>query len=135
MPDIFGELERDLGYLIHPDEWGRHGTREMAPIIDALITPSQAPAAMPVNLGTTPQQEEDMSLSADMHALATRLEAVGEEAVTKLEAVAANPATADVFTVLHQLTGLPIDPATISEVATGLSTLVKIYAPVAAPAA
>ena len=104
---------------------------------------SQAPADQPVTVraasAAQPQEETIMSLSADMHALAARLETIGEEAVTKLEAVAANPATAEVFGVLHQLTGLNLDPNTIREVATGLKTLVNIYTPdpqpaVAAPA-
>ena len=135
MPNFEEEIKRDLGTAERAvAEWFRHRDHGE----------SQAPAGQPVNLtaaapAARTMEEVIMSLSADMHALAARLETIGEETVTKLEAVAANPATAEVFAVLHQLTGLSIDPATITGVANGLKTLVQIYTPdpqpaVAAPA-
>lgn len=96
---------------------------------------SQTPAQEPVNLESPATEGTLMSLSADLHAFATRLETIGEEAVTKLEAVSANPATAEVFDVLHKITGLGLDPAIIGGVASGLKTLLAIYTPDPAPAA
>lgn len=76
-----------------------------------------------------------MSLATDLRDLADKLEPFADETLAKVQAVSANPATRDVFDVLHQLTGLGLDPAVIAEVAGGLKTLVRIYTPQqAAPA-
>lgn len=131
MPDFETEIKRDLGQLARV--FTHHGVHPFdAPVatrggIPAAASP--APASQPVNLRTTAPKESTMSLSADLKAFAGRLDTLGEEAVTKLEAVAANPATAEVFDVLHTLTGLGLDPSIISGVASGLKTLVSIYTP------
>ena len=131
MPDFEAEIIHDL-------EQARH---IVASGIEHLVphhAQSQAPAPQPVNLQTATPEGETMSLSTDLKAFADRLDTLGEEAVTKLEAVAANPATAEVFSTLHVLTGLNLDPAIITGVASGLKTLVQIYQPepvAAAPAA
>lgn len=65
-----------------------------------------------------------MSLSADLHAFAARIEAIGDDAVTDLERVQANPETAKVFTALRDLTGLNVAPGIIGIVASGLDALV-----------
>lgn len=132
MPDFEAEIKRDLAHIftrhhgVHPFD-APFATRGGIP-----AAASPAPAPQPVNLRTTAPtapKENTMSLSADLKAFAGRLDTIGEEAVTKLEAVAANPATAEVFDVLHTLTGLGLDPSIISGVAAGLKTLVSIYAP------
>lgn len=83
---------------------------------------AQAAAAVTINQGTP---GGPVSLSSDLHAVAARLEAIGEEAVSGLEAVTANPETAKVFTALRDLTGLNISPGLISLVAAGLDELVQ----------
>jgi hypothetical protein len=57
-------------------------------------------------------------LANDAKALAARLENVDHEALNTLEAVQSNPATAQIFTIIGQLTHLPP-----TELATGISVL------------
>jgi hypothetical protein len=92
---------------------------------DAAPAASQTPAPGPVTLAAAPPKEStDMSLSADLHAFAARIENLGDEAVTDLERVQANPETARVFTALRDLTGLNVAPGIIGIVAAGLGELV-----------
>lgn len=93
---------------------------------------SQAPAPQPVNLTAAAPaaqtEEKTVSLSEDLTALATRLDTLGEEAVTKAEQVAANPETADVFTdlaALATITGIPA--GVIGQVGAGIKALASLY--------
>lgn len=123
---IFGELEAGWDHVTHvfTSHVPRHHAR------------TQTTAAVPATVGTT-TREEPMSLATDLHSLASRLETLGEEFVTKAEAVAANPATAEALTVLHQLTGLSVPADVISLALGGLKALVQGWgpAPEAAPPA
>ena len=48
-------------------------------------------------------EEKHMSLSADHHTLAAKLETIGDDAVDVLEHIKANPETADLLGELHAL--------------------------------
>lgn len=73
-------------------------------------------------------QEEPVNLSADLHALATRLESFDEDALAKLEAVKGSPLTADAFEAVAGL--VHVDP---SPALTAVIAALKAFAP--APAA
>lgn len=118
---IFGELEAGWDHITHV--FTSHVPRHQ----------SQATAAIPATVDTT-TREEPMSLATDLHNLANRLEPLGEEFVTKAEAVAANPATAEALTVLHQLTGLSVPADVISLALGGLKALVQGWGPAPQPA-
>ena len=115
----------------------------------ALAT--QAPAVMPVNVGTATTLEEPMSLldtlkthvAADLAEVEGKLKDVDEEALAILNRVMANPETASVLKDLDGLaSAVGIPAGTISGVAGGLKTVLSLYAddpaapaPVAAAAA
>ena len=127
MPDIFGELARDWDSAEHAIAgWFGHGT--------------QATAAVTATVETTATEGDPVSLADDLHNLATRLENLGEEAVTKAEqlgtegitkaqAILASPAAAEGFTLLHTLTGINVDPAIVTQALGGLRAIVQAYAP------
>lgn len=100
MPDIEADARAAVGHLFH-----RHTTA--------------APAAARTETTGGP-----MSLSAELHAFASRLETIGDDAVDVLTRVQSNPETARVLTVLDELTGLNIAPGWIGIVASGLEQLV-----------
>jgi hypothetical protein len=85
---------------------------------------SQTPAPGPVTLAAAPPEESiHMSLSADLHAVANRLENYDDDTLAALDAVKANPATADAFAVLRDLTGFNVNPSIITLVTSGLTAL------------
>lgn len=107
-----------------------------------IAAASQAPATQPVNLTAAAPaartEENPVSLSEDLKAIVTRLDTLGEETVTKAEAIAANPETADVFTDLASLATMAGIPAgVIGQVGAGIKALAGLYAEPqpAAPAA
>lgn len=51
-----------------------------------------------------------MSLAADLHGIAARLEHYDDETLQALDAVKANPATADAFAILRDLAGFNVSP-------------------------
>lgn len=113
---IFDAIERDiLGARSEIGDWfhPHHST-------------SQAPAVMPVNVMTSPHEGETMQLATDLRAVADRLEPLEEEALTKLQAVSANPATAELFTILHQVSGLDLAP-----ILGAVKTILQPYVPAA----
>lgn len=61
--------------------------------------------------------------SDELHSLAGKVEHIDDEAITALTAVKGNPATADAFAVLRDLTGFNVSPDIISLVTTGLTEL------------
>lgn len=58
-----------------------------------------------------------------LHTGLAKLEALDETVAAKAEAVAANPETAQVLDVLHELTGLNVPSGLVSLVASGLTEL------------
>ena len=87
---------------------------------------STAPAAANINTSTP---GEHMSLSADLHALATRLDAIGDDAITKAEAVTANPEANDIFTDIAHLAGLNVSPGLLGILGAGLKSLLAQFQP------
>lgn len=75
-----------------------------------------------------------MSLSADLKAFADRLDTLGEEAVTKTEAIVASPVGTTALTLVHDVVGLNIDPKIIESALGGLQALLQAYAADTAPA-
>jgi hypothetical protein len=121
MPDIFHEAEEAvLSHLIHP----HHA--------------SATAVAAAVNIRTS-TPGGPVSLSADLHAIAARVEHYDDETLAALDAVKGNAATADAFAVLRDLTGFNVSPDIITLVTTGLTALrdrlASAAAGTAAPAA
>jgi hypothetical protein len=98
-----GEVAEFMRHVTHPHWPHHHGTPQPA----AAATPQ----AVPHN-GT--QEATPMSLTADLHAIATRLEGIGEEGVAMLERVQANPETATAFSLLDAVTKLPISEGVLT---------------------
>ena len=103
--DILKRGEREIDDLLHRD---RH-------------TSAAQPAAAVTIRATTPGGP--VSLSADLHAVAARLENYDDDTLAALDAVKANPATADAFAVLRDLTGFNVNPGIITLVTSGLTAL------------
>ncbi len=117
MPDILAELESNwdhaagaLRHLMH------HGAPQ----------PAAAPPAPQIAHNET--QEDHMSLNLatiedHVKAAVAEFENLDREALAKLDAVQANPATAEIFAIASQLTHLPP-----TDLATGASVLRMILA-------
>jgi hypothetical protein len=122
MPDIFGELARDWDSIEHAVTSHLHHASAPPAATTATIEPAT--------------QEEPVSLADDLRGFASHLDVIGEEAVTKAEAVLANPATAEGFDILHALTGLNVPAAAVSSALGGLKGILAMAAPAQpAPAA
>jgi hypothetical protein len=105
MPDLFHEAEEAVfGRLRHHDT-------------------SAAPAAATATIRTSTPGGPVSSLSDIVHNVATKLEHYDDEALAALDAVKSNPATADAFLVLRDLTGFNVSPDYITLVTTGLTEL------------
>lgn len=76
-----------------------------------------------------------MSLSQDLHNFAAKLEHFDDEALTALDAIKRNPATAAGFTLLRDLTGFNVDPGLIDIALAGGHALRDRLAAAAASAA
>lgn len=111
------------GGFVHHD-----GTPSLAAHV-AAARASQAPAAEPV---ITETPEEPVSLASDLKTIASRLETLGEETVTKLETVAATPEGQLAFGALHAIVAAE-DPALLATMTTIIGALVPKQG--AAPAA
>ena len=134
---IFGRLLADWDHVEHTAEAAAGDVsdwfRRDHPYPDA----TQAPAAMPVNVGTATTLEEPMSLldtikthvEADVAELEGKLKGVDEGALAILNRVLANPETASVLKDLDGLaSAVGIPAGTISGVAGGLKTVLSLYA-------
>ena len=147
---IFGKLLADWDHVEHAAGAAAEDVsgwfRRDHPYPDA----PQAPAVMPVNVGTAAAavttMEDPMSLldtikthvEADVAELEGKLKGVDEDALAILNRVLANPETASVLKDLDGLaSAVGIPAGTISGVAGGLKTVLSLYADdpaVAAPA-
>ena len=100
MAGIFEELERDWNAAASWFQRDTHGT--------------QAPAVMPVNLGTTTTTEDHMitlaELEGEVRTAAAKFDQLDKAALAKFDAVMANPATADLFGILHLVSGIDLGP-------------------------
>jgi hypothetical protein len=109
VPDIFAALIEDWHHATHPRE-------------------SQAPAARPVTIEHS-TQEEPVSLSADLHALAARVEHFDEKLLADVEAVTAHPETAGVIGMLSALAGINLPPGMIAKALGGVEALLQAFVP------
>ena len=125
----FRRLEAEWDHDKHAvADWFRRDEHDAAGT-DPYAT--QATAAATATVGTTTTQEEHMALNAaDLRAFADHIEKIGEEGLAKTEAILANPDTAELFGILHSLTGVNVGP-----VLTAVKTILAPYVPQAAATA
>jgi hypothetical protein len=99
MPDIYAEVERDL-----------HGVADTMRHLMHHGAPHPATQPPPPQIAHNGTQEDHMSLLTEIEdhvkAAVTKFEAVDHEALSTLDAVQANPATAEGLQILAQLTHL-----------------------------
>lgn len=110
------------------EEWAHHRHHET----------SAEPAAATATIRTSTPGGPVSSLSDIVHNVAVKLEHYDDEALAALDAVKGNPATADAFAILHDLTGFNVSPdfitlatATLTELRNRLASAAASGAPVA----
>lgn len=84
---------------------------------------SAEPAAATATIEHSNQEAPVSKFSDDLHAIASKVEHIDDEAITALTAVKANPATATGLALLHELTGYNVSPDFIT---LGLSVLTEL---------
>lgn len=114
---IFRDLETEAQRL-------GHGITSLFhhPHPSATITPSTTEEA-PVSVFT--------DLRTDVHHLAGKLDAFDDDAISKLQAVQANPETATVFDALTDLTHLSLPTGILSSAVSVLKTIASLTEPAA----
>jgi hypothetical protein len=102
------------------DDWDAAVTKVRELTGHPRTSAAQAAAAVTIRTSTP---GGPVSLSADLHAFAARLEHYDEDALIALDAVKGNAATDAAFAVLRDLTGFNVSPDIITLVTTGLTEL------------
>jgi hypothetical protein len=116
MPDIFRQLVTEL-----------HAAESHAA---ALFRPAHPSTSAATATATPTKRENLMSLADELHSIATRLEKLDDETLSKLEVIQASPVTTEAFDALASLGG--IDPSPVLTAVIG--ALKALAAPPAEPA-
>lgn len=91
---------------------------------------AHAAAAVTIKPATT---GGTVSLATDLHAVATRLENIGEEGVRIAEAVTANPEAQAIAADLAHLAGLSLPPGTLAQAGAAFKAILALIYPPQAP--
>lgn len=113
IPDFEAEIKHDLA---------RAGN-DLSRVFGRHHHTSAEPAAATATIEHSNQEAPVSKFSDDLHAIASKVEHIDDEAITALTAVKANPATATGLALLHELTGFNVSPDFIT---LGLSVLTEL---------